>query len=170
MMAILMVSLLACKQLDKLTMFNLNYSYDFVIPQTPASDIPIDLVSPELETNTEEEFAFHNTNKDLVEEIKLTRLDIQLKDLTQNFAFVHSVKVYLKADGLPDILVAWETEVPDDVGALLRLQVTNQDLAPYLKKEKMALRLQTLTDEPIKEDLPVKVSSTFHVDAKILGL
>lgn len=170
MLGIISVSITSCKQLDRLTMFNLGYTYDFVIPPTPASELPIDLVSPEFETNSEEEFAFHSTHKDKVEEIRLTQLSVQLLDFMESFTFVKSVEVYLKADGLPETLVAWKTNVPDNVGTRMELEVTNDDLASYLKKDKMTLRLRAVTDEPIEKELPVQVASSFHVDAKILGL
>lgn len=164
------MSAVACKQLDKLTMFNLNYDYDFTIPATTLSGLPVNLASPEIETNSDEQFRLNNTQKDLIERVTLTQLELTAKDRSDYFSFAKSVEVYLRADGLPEILIAWEFEVPEDIGHKLSLETSNADLAPYLKKDKIGLRIKATTDEPIYNEIPAKVETTFHVDAKILGL
>jgi hypothetical protein len=167
---IVLISLASCKALDKLTMFDLKYDASFTIPKNSIVGLPIDLTSPDVTTNTEEQFAVHDTRKDLIESIKLKTLTLQTEDPRYTFRFLKSVEIYLKADGLPEIKIAEKVVVPDDVGSLLQLDVTDADLIEYLKKDTIAMRTKTITDEVLTEDLRVKIHSVFRVDAKILGL
>lgn len=167
---IALISLASCKTLDKLTMFDLKYDASFTIPKNAIVDMPIDLNSPEVATNTEEEFAIHNTRKDLIESIKLKSLMLEIETPRYNFSFLKSVELFLKADGLPEIKIAERMLIPDDVGNQLQLDVTDAELSEYLKKDKISMRVKTVTDEQLTEDLRVRIYSVFRVDAKILGL
>lgn len=166
-----MVTVLAgCKALDKLTMFDLKYDYNFVLPKNSLVNVPIDVSSPDVSTNTEKEFAIHNTHKNLIEGIKLKELTLQIENPNQTFRFLKTVQVYLKAEGLPEILIAEKEVVPDDIGNLLVMDVSDAELSEYLKKEKISMRVKTVADEEVKEDLRIKLHSVFRVDAKILGI
>ena len=160
----------SCKALDKLTMFNLKYDTKFTLPANNIVGRPIDLTSPEMTTNTEEEFAIHDTRKDLIEEIKLKELTLTIENRAQTFDFLESVTVYITAEGLPEIKVAEKLSVPKDIQNELKLDVFDDDLAPYLKKEKIAMRVITVADGAVTEDLAINLHSVFRVDAKILGL
>jgi hypothetical protein len=167
---IALISLASCKALDKLTMFDLKYDASFTIPKNAIVDMPIDLNSPEVATNTEEEFAVHDTRKDLIESIKLKSLMLEIETPGYDFSFLKSVELFLKADGLPEIKIAEKMLIPDDVGNQLQLDVTDAELSEYLKKDKISMRAKTVTDEQLTEDLRVRIYSVFRVDAKILGL
>jgi hypothetical protein len=165
-----LLSLAGCRALDALTMFDLKYEASFTIPQTALVNVPIDLTSPEVTTNTEEEFAVHNTQKDLIESIKLKTLILEIETPDYDFSFLKSVEIYLKAEGLPEIKIAEKLLISDDIGNQLKLDVADTELSEYLKKDKISMRAKTVTDEQLTQDLRVKIYSVFHVDAKILGL
>lgn len=164
------ITLVSCKTLDRFTMFDLKYDASFIVPKNTIMNLPIDLTSPEVTTNTEEEFAIHDTRKDLIEEIKLKQLVLSIETPDYTFSFLESVEVYLRAEGLPEIKIAEKFNIPDDVGNQLEMDVTDKYLVEYLKKDKISMRVKTVTDEVLTEDIEVKIHSVFHVDAKILGL
>lgn len=167
---IVLISLASCTALDKLTMFDLKYDAWFTVPKNAIVNMPIDLTSPEVTTDTEEQFAIHDTRKDLIESIKLKTLTLQIENAGYTFSFLKSVELFMQADGLPEIKVAEKMVIPDDTGNTLALDVSDKDLSEYLKKNKISLRAKTVTDEALTEDLRVKMHSVFRVDAKILGL
>ncbi len=162
--------LASCKAIDKLTMFDLKYNTSFTIPKNTIVGIPIDLTSPEVATYSEEEFTINDTRKDLIEGIKLKKLLLEIENIDYTFSFLKSVEVYLKADGLPEVKVAEKMYIPEDIGRTLDMDVTDTDLAAYIKKDKIQMRVKTVTDKPLTQDLRTQLRSIFRVDAKILGI
>jgi hypothetical protein len=160
----------ACDKVDDLTKFNLAYQSKVVIPASAGVDLPFNVFTPQMETDSESEFAVNDTRKDLIEEIKLTELQMVITSPSNGvFGFLKSIEVYISADGLDEIKIA-EQEVAEDAGSTLDVDVLDVDLKEYIKKDKFNLRLNTVTDEAIESDHEIDVNSTFFVDAKVLGI
>ena len=159
----------SCKELDKLTQFEINYSSTAKIPANAVINLPIDLLTPDITTNSQSEFSSKQTNKDLIEAIKLLKLNLQITSpTTQRFDFLKSIEVYITAEGLGELKIAEKLDIPDTVGTDLSLDVKENDLAPYIKKDKFQLRLKAVTDKSITQDVTMKVNSVIFVDAKLL--
>lgn len=161
----------SCKKLSELTQFNLKYASETTIAAGPASALPFDVNTPEMESGTESEFEGRKTNKNLVQSIKLRELKLKIKDAgTRRFDFLNSIRIYLKAEGEEEILIAWKESIPDTVGDELILDCADSDLKKHLFREQFGLRLQVRTDKVINSDVKIAVQSVFRVDANILGL
>jgi hypothetical protein len=159
-----------CKQVDKLTQFYMPYAETITIPATVGINLPINLITPEIETNSESTFALNDTEKDLVEEIKLISLTLNHTTPTgEDFSFLKTVRIYISADGLSEEQIAWKENIPDTAGTVLQLEISNADLKEFIKKDKFTLRVNTITDELLTSDQQVELLSVFFVDAKILG-
>ena len=162
--------LMACDKVDELTKFNIEYDSQVTIPASAGIDLPFDVFTPEMETNSESQFEVNDTRKDLIEEIKLTQLQLTITSPDgEDFSFLNSIEVYISAEGLEEIKIA-EEQVEENVGSVLDVDVLDKDLKEYIKKDNFNLRLNTVTDEVLKADHDIDVKSTFFVDAKILGL
>ncbi len=160
-----------CDKLDELTKFDIEYSQRATIPSSTGIDLPIDVFTPETETNSESEFEVNDTRKDLIEEIKLTQLELVIISPDgADFSFLESISVFISAEGLEEIQIASQTSVPENTSNRLILDTSDMDLKEYIKKDRFSLRLNTVTDELISTDHELEVNSTFFVDAKILGL
>tara|TARA_R110002111_G_scaffold148719_1_gene215818 strand:+ start:364 stop:897 length:534 start_codon:yes stop_codon:yes gene_type:complete len=167
----LLVLFTACDIIDELTKFDMEYSQRATIPSSTGINLPFDVFTPEMETNSESTFAVNDTRKDLIEEIKLTNLElVMISPEEADFSFLNSIEVYISADGLEEILIANLDEVPEDAGNVITLDTSDTDLKEYIKKDEFSLRLNTVTDELMSTDHELEVNSTFFVDAKILGL
>ncbi len=167
---ILAVLISNCSKLDELTKFNMDYDTQVTIPSTAGINLPFDVLTPETETNSESTFESNDTRKDLIEEIKLTKLQLVITAPSDaDFSFLESIEVYISAAGLDEIKIASKVEVPETVSTL-DLEVSDVDLKEYIKKDNYSLRLNTVTDEAMSQDHQIDVKSTFFVDAKILGL
>lgn len=165
------VVLFSCDKLDELTKFDMEYSQRTTIPSSMGIDLPFDIYTPETETNSESKFEVNDTRKDLIEEIRLTELELVIITPTDSdFSFLNSIDVFISAEGLDEIKIASQPEVPENVGNTLNLETMDVDLKEYIKKDQFSLRLNTVTDEFISSDHEIEVNSTFFVDAKILGL
>ncbi len=159
-----------CSKLDEFTKFDLEYSETVIVPSTAGLNLPFNLLTPDIETDTESTFAVNDTRKDLIEEILLKSLQATLTDPANgDFSFLKSVNIFLSADELPEIEVAWLNEIPANPGNFLELMTTEEDLKDYIKKDAFSLRVNTVTDELITSDHHIEIYSIFSVDAKILG-
>lgn len=168
--AFFVATITGCRQFDKLTQFEMPYTETVVIPASTGINLPFNLFSPDVETNSEATFAINDTRKDLVEEIRLTSLAVEHQSPAgEDFSFLKSVRIYISAEGLTEVQIAWKENIPDTAGTLISLDVSGDDLKEYIKKDKFTLRVNTVTDEFLTADHEVKIHSVFFVDAKILG-
>jgi len=167
---VFLVLFISCDKLDELTKFDVDYNTQVTIPSSAGVNLPFDIFTPDTETNSESEFESNDTRKDLVEEIKLTQLQLDLKAPSESdFSFLESIEVYISAEGLDEIKIASKTDVPE-AATVLDLDIIDVDLQEYIKKDSYNLRLNTVTDEAMSVDHVIDVNSTFFIDAKILGL
>ncbi|WP_086475865.1 hypothetical protein [Arenibacter amylolyticus] len=166
-----MLGLGGCDKLDELTKFEMDYKQRVVIPASAGMDLPFDVFTPKTETNSSSEFAVNDTRKDLIEEIVLRKLTLSIiSPEGEDFSFLESITVFMSAEDLPEIKIAWNDEVSATVGGVLELEVSDDDLKEYIKKDSYSLRVNTVTDELLKSDHEIEIASIFFVDAKILGL
>lgn len=167
----LLVFAIGCDKAEELTQFDLEYNETVVIPSTTGLNLPFNLFTPDMESNSESAFEVNDTRKDLIEEIQLTTLDLTLTSpSTGSFSFLKSIEIYISADGLSEQKIAWKESIPANPGKKLVLETTSNDLKDYIKKDSFKLRLNTVTDEAITSDHEIDVHSVFFVDAEILGL
>lgn len=163
--------LTSCEFLSQLTQFDLPYETSVTIPLTLATDTPLDIATPAINTGIEDAVAQYNTGLDLIDEVALTSMTLTITDpVDGDLGFLKSIEIFMNAEGLDEVKLAYETAVPDDAGAVLELQVPAQDLQEYIKKDTFTLRFRIVTDETVLDDQVLKMNAVFHVDAKILGL
>jgi hypothetical protein len=106
----------------------------------------------------------------MIEEVKLTSLELTITVPSDgNFDFMKTINVYMSAEGLPETKIAWKENIPNGSGSVLELDTSNEDLKEYIKKDKVVMRLNTITDQLITTEYHIDIHSVFFVDAKILG-
>lgn len=161
----------SCKVIDKLTQFTMDFDQTTTIDAT--IPIPIghyNIPTPKITTNSESTFESNNTNKDLVEQAILEVMTLKITSPSDgDFNFLESIKVYLSAEGLDEILIASKTAVPEGVNEI-DLDSEGQNLEEYVKKEEMNIRIETETDEILTRSYDLDIHSEFFIDAKILGV
>lgn len=158
-----------CNALKKLTQFRVNQSTDFSVPSSLLVNVPISLPSPDITTNSSQTFTNNNTSADMIESVKLEEMKLTITAPSgKSFSFLKDIQLYLSAPNLPEVLVAEKLNVSSTTGELL-LDVKDVELKEYLKKDKLSLRSQVLTDEVLTQSIQIKADSRFFVDAKILG-
>ncbi|MFK8046159.1 MAG: hypothetical protein AB8B72_11735, partial [Crocinitomicaceae bacterium] len=163
---ILLIGLWSCKKVDEFTQFNLPYNETIVVPASTGISLPFNIFTPDIETNSESTFEVNDTRKDLIEEIVLRELNLTITEPSNgNFQFLKSVDVFLNADGLSELKIAWADTVASDIGKELILKTTTVDLKEYIKKDKFSLRLNTVTSEFLAEDHKIDLAALFFVDA-----
>lgn len=163
---LLLVFLFSC---EKWTQFEMDFNSQAVIPSSVGISLPVNIETPEQETNSETTFAVNDTRKDLIEEIRLLDLEITI-DVPNgsDFSFLESIEIYLAAEDLTEVLIASNSNITPDTEKLI-LTPEDKDLQEYIKKEDFSIRLVTITDELITQDHQLTIYSNFFVDAKILN-
>lgn len=160
----------SCKKVDELTKFNMDYNTSVVIPSSAGINLPFNVFSPSITSNSQATFEVNDTRKDLIEEILLKKLELRVDAPNGgDFSFLESIEIYINAQDLSELKVAWYNNVPDTQGSTLEIFTTDVDLKDYIKKDNFTLRVMTVTDEVITSDYEINVYSQFFVDAKILG-
>ncbi|HPS13880.1 MAG TPA: hypothetical protein PLB87_11425 [Prolixibacteraceae bacterium] len=167
---VLMLIFCNCSQFDKLTQFNMVYNDTLSLPSSSGINLPVDTQIPDVETNSESTFSINNTHKDLIEEILLKEMTLTVTTPSNgNFTFLKSIAIYMSADGLDEVKVAWQDSIPADCGNTLTLKTSDADLKAYIQKDKFKYRMNTVVQKVISSDYQIAMHSVFFVDAKILG-
>jgi len=161
----------SCNKLDKLTQFEVKYSETFTIPSTIGINVPFNIPTPDITTNISKELENNQSNKELIEQIYLRKLLLTIESPSdETFSFLKDIDVFIQADGLPKVKIAYKYNITNNIGKELDLDVVDQDLQEYIKKDKYTISVKTTTDETIFQEVKIREDLTFWVDAKILGI
>ncbi len=162
------LSFFSCKK-DVITVkFNLNYDTRFIVESGNLIDVPFSIFTPEVTTNSQAEFEAKDTRKDKIEEIRLNFLNLIILDPpSQTFSFLKHIYIYMNADGLEEILLASRENIDDNTQEL-NLIVEDQNFAEYIKKDGFTLRVKTVTDQVLGQDVEIEADMQFAVRAKVL--
>jgi len=170
-LSLILLALTGCEKLDKLTQFEMPFDSSVDIPSTIGINLPFNIVTPDIKTNSESTFKSNNTDKDLIEKVILKSMALIVeKPDGEDFSFLKSIKITIKADSLGDKTIAWNNDVPSNAGDTLALETTSDDLKEYILKDSYKLDIETVTDEILTQDYTIKIHSVFFVDAKIFGI
>ncbi|HEX8059336.1 MAG TPA: hypothetical protein VF473_00305 [Cyclobacteriaceae bacterium] len=170
---ILLLGMSACKKADEIvdsfTHFGFETDYVLQVPVMQVTALPLEIVTPDIATHSDVLFSSNKTRADLVEEMKMTALTLSVKTPAGgDLKFLKSVDIYSRAQGLPDVRIAFKDVVPADVGAKLDLDVTGVELREYFSKDKYQLKIIVVTDQAVTQDYAVNAHAKFFVDAKLL--
>jgi hypothetical protein len=169
--AVITTTIWSCKEVNKLTQFNMNYSDEITIPATLGIDLPIDIWTPDIPTNSSSTFESNNTHKDLIQQIILKKMILTITSPEEStWDFLKEIEIYISAEGLEKKKIAWMDEIPQTGLKSIDLTVSTEDLKEYIKKDEYKLETKTVTRQLVSHDTKVEIKSTFFVDAKILGI
>ena len=154
------------KLLDSLTTFRFTRNATFFMPSAATLGVPINVNSTEVLTSHENEFSNNNTSIEKVDYIKVVAMNLQIISPTTGiFNFLKSIKLNISADGLPDKVIAEKMDIQDEGLKKLDIDVSADDLKPYLTGEKYKLKIEAITDEVLLSDYDIKTEATFEVKA-----
>lgn len=168
---IILLIFTGCKKLNQLTIFNLKYDTQTTIKSVVGINLPFNLVTPDIKTNSESSFEINNTHKDLIQEVSLKSLTLSISNpVDGDFSFLKSIKIYIKGDGIDEKLVAWKDADNTFNENSIELETSSDDLQQYIKKDSITLKITVVTKKLLLTDYDIDIHSVFKVDAKILGI
>lgn len=157
----------ACISCKKLTEFNIHHDTEFVIPGTPLVNVPLIVHTPEVTTSSKFHFENNNTHPSYVKDVSLQNLTLTItKPSGKTFSFLKSAYLYINAEGLPETLIAWKDNIPATVTSLT-MDVTEESLAEFIKKDTYTLRVESTIREAVLQDITIKADMHFKVKATI---
>ena len=167
---IILLSNFSCKKIDKQTHFNLDLETQVTFPSTNSINVIQNINYSQISTNSINIFENNNTSKDLIEGAKLQKMKLSVINPSNgNFNFIKDIEVFMSADGLPEIKIAWKLNHQNDGKIFLNLDTSNNDFKEYIKNNQMNLRISFNPDEILRQDYDVKIEYSFIIDAEILG-
>jgi hypothetical protein len=168
-LAMLSLLFVQCDELEKLTQFDIPYETQFTIPATLGIGLPLDLPTPDINTNIDTELTAETTRPDLIEEIILKEMKMTVTAPNgEDFSFLESISIFINGDSLPELRLAYLENIPSDPGEVITLTKSEEDIKDYILNEKFSLRTSVTTDEAVAQDTDVKVEMIFHVDANLI--
>lgn len=160
-----------CKLIDELRTFDLDYSTEFTIPSSTILNLPVNLPTPSVTTDSEQQFEDEGVKSEWIDSIKLTRLKLVITAPTgEDFSFLDEVRVYINTESQQETLLAQLVPVPENAGGTIELEVSGSDLYPYISQSSFSLRTQVVTDESMTQSIDVRADMKFEVKATIPGV
>lgn len=156
---------MSCETIEDLLTFTINNSTTFTIENEYGVDTPFSFPTPDITTNSSQEFKNNNTRADLVKSVKLKQLTLSIQspeDFT--FNFLKSLHIYISADGLDETKIAYKDDIPRET-SLIDMETTDADLDAYVKKDAYDLRFEAVTREAFARDVTIKAEMEFKVKA-----
>ncbi len=164
-----MLLLSACEDVEIDIEYNIETTEEYEISEIPIVGVPVAFDTPEFETNSASAFEENNTPVDKIESITLTSLSLLIKSPDgANFNFLEDISFKIGAQGLELELLAFINDVPENNLTTLNLTTTEVDIQEYVKKEKIYLNIELLTDQPTDSKINLEVKMKFKVKAKVV--
>ncbi len=163
---LILLSITSCDKADELLTFSISNETDFTIESQAMLELPFNIGTPDVATESEQSFANNNTRADLVREIRLEELVLTITAPSGNtFSFLKSIHIYVSANG-NETELAWLDDVP--ASGTVSLETTDEELDAYVKADSYKLRVSVVTDETLTEDVDVTANMRFRVRANAL--
>lgn len=156
---------LACK---KFTNFKFSLNTETTLPANSPLNLPFDVFSPKVTTNTESTFEANDTRSNLVDKINLSKCIAKITNpTTRNFDFLSEVHVYISAAGIGETEIAYATNIDDNIGNELSLTSTGVNLKDYLSASEITIRINAVSDKITGSDTDMDILTEFAVKAKL---
>jgi hypothetical protein len=154
-----------CSDVDDLLTFEVSDQVEMTIASSTPLNLPFELSTPDVTTNSSQKFENNNTKAELVKDIKLKSLDLTiLAPAEGNFNFLKSIEIYIATTEENEILLASLPEVPTNVSSI-SLTPTDQKLDTYVKASSYKLRTKIVTKETLSHDVDLEADIRFRVTA-----
>ena len=174
--ALLGAGLVGCDKLKNLATIstNVNYSAEVDMPLGVDSSITVTgdttvNIPFVYATNADDVLSNNNTSSDKLISAELSKLSMKItQPATQNFDFLDTVRVYLSADGLPEVLAAKQYPIGKGLQKV-DMDTTGVALKPYFLQDSVRIRLNAHANALPMSGTKLSLNSTFRITANPLN-
>jgi hypothetical protein len=164
--ALTVLSIASCSKGLNTVEFTINYTSSFDVPSSIGLNTPLSFPTPDVSTNSTDEFKKHDVSVDKIKEVKLKSLQLSITNPSgSNFSFLKSIHIYISSPNISETEIGYLNDVP--ATEVINLILIGTDLAPYIKANSFKLRSQITTDET-NPQTTIKTDMNFDVTAKVL--
>lgn len=158
----------SCNKIDDLLTFRIDHQSEITIAGNLPITAPIEIATPDIETNSNQEFQNNDTRADLVKDVTLEKLRLTIIDpANETFSFLESIHIYISADGQPELELAHLDNI-ETTSKTLDLETTSERLDAYVKASSYNLRTKVITRKTLTSDVTIETDLTFKVTAEPL--
>ena len=155
-----------CKKLG--VNFSINNQANFRVESSSPINLPFEMGTPDVTTNSSQQFDNNNTAANLIKEIKLEELKLSITNpATKTFSFLKSVDIYISTNSSNEILLASLSNISSTAQSI-SLTTTAQDLSSYVKASSYKLRTSVVTKETVTQAIDIRADIKFKVKAGLL--
>lgn len=148
--------------------FSLSHETNIRIESTSPINLPFEVATPPITTNSSQEFQNNRTAANLVKEVKLEELKLTITNpISKTFSFLKSVQIFISTNSNDEI----ELATLDNISATaqsISLTATQQNLDKYVKASSYSLRTKVVTRETLTQAIDVRADIKFRIKAGVL--
>lgn len=164
--ALFIFTLFGCKKLG--VNFAINHQANFRVESSSPLNLPFEVSTPDVTTNSSQQFGNNNTAANLIKEIKLEELKLTITNPTsKTFSFLKSIHIYISTNGSDEIELA-SLENIASIAQSISLNCTSQNLDKYVKASSYKLRTSVVTKETLTQAVDFRSDIKFKVKASVL--
>lgn len=166
-LSILTVILLitSCNVIDDLLTFTIDNQTTFKIESGFPLGTAINVITPDVTTNSSSTFENNNTKAELVKDVKLSELKLTITDPNnKSFSFLKSIHLYISTAADDEIELAYLDNITS-TSNVLSLTCTAQKLDKYIKSPSYKIRTKAVLKESLTQDINIKSNMKFTVTA-----
>lgn len=168
LLILLLITAFSCDQINNLLTFYVRSSTNITIPSSSPLTLPLEFLTPDVQTDSSQEFQKNNTNVDLVKDVKLDELKLTITAPEgKTFSFLKSIYVYISTNNEDEILLASAVDIASDA-ASIKLNTTQAKLDAYIKASAYKLRTSAVIRETLTQNVSIKIDLKFKVTADVL--
>ncbi|MGC1241829.1 MAG: hypothetical protein WA874_09580 [Chryseosolibacter sp.] len=163
-LAVLLI--VSCDEVDKMLTFRIDGRTTIRV-ESNASPIalPLEIPTPEVTSNSQQQYENNNTHASLVKDVKLEALRLTITDPSaKTFSFLKTIRIFISADQTSEIELAFAENISSDA-TTLELTTTKEKLDAYIKASSYNLRTEVITDEALTESVDIQADLKFLVTA-----
>ena len=148
--------------------FRINHQATFRVEAGAPLNLPFEVGTPDVTTNSSAQFENNNTAANLIKEIKLEELKLTITNPSnKTFSFLKSIHIYISTNSGDEIELAGMNNIAS-TAQTITLNATTQDLSKYVKASSYKLRTSVVTKETLTQPIDVRTDIKFKVRASVL--
>jgi hypothetical protein len=158
---------ISCKKIEDLLTFTVTVENNFTVGASGPINLPIEILTPQVTTNSTQQFQNNNSDVNRVKDIKLKKADLQIvSPAGKTFAFLESVHIYVSTNANDEIELAYLDNVSTTATAI-SLIPTSASLDKYVKAPSYNLRTKIVTKQALTQNVDIKNLCQFQVTANL---
>lgn len=155
----------SCDTVDDLLSFSISNDTTIEIKSTSPINLPSEISTPDVTTNSSSEFENNKTKASLVKDVKLRSLKLSITNPEdKTFSFLKEIHLYISTDSNNEIELAYQTNITS-TSKTIDLICTDERLDQYIKADKYKIRTKVTLKETLTKDVTVKANMNFKVTA-----